>query len=262
MLPLARDLAALLSTRYLGRTIRSYDAVGSTNTEAAAWAAEGAPEGSLVLAEFQQAGRGRHGRRWQASPGQNLTFSLVLRPALPPERLGLITLAAGVAVAETVEEVVAPHEVAIKWPNDILIDGRKCCGMLLESSLAGPRATVVLGIGLNVNQQEFPRSLAERATSLALAAGRLVPRAPLLADLLARLEHDYDALGTEAEAGLRRAYEARLHGRGERMTLYPTAEASPVRGVLLGVSGSGALRLRTDAGLQTFYAGEVTTRER
>lgn len=261
MLPLAHDLAALLRTRRFGRTLRSYEAVGSTNTEAMAWAAEGAPEGSLVVADFQQAGRGRLGRGWQASAGQNLTFSLVLRPTLPPDQLGLITLAASVAVAEAVAAAVAPREVAIKWPNDVLIDGRKCCGMLLESSLAGPRATVVLGIGLNVNQQDFPPALAERATSLALAAGQPVPRAPLLADLLARLEQCYDALGTEAVVALRQAYETRLHGRDLPTTLYRTAEAAPVHGVLLGISANGGLRLRTATGLQTFYAGEVTTRD-
>ena len=257
--PLAEALASLLRTRRFGRALRAYASVGSTNTEAAAWAAGGAPEGAVVLAELQTAGRGRMGRTWEARAGQNLTFSVVLRPPLPPERLGLLTLAASVAVAETVSAFTAPLEAGIKWPNDVLLEGRKCCGMLLESSFSGQKTpAVILGIGLNVNQDAFPPALADRATSMLLATGRQTPRAPLLAALLTRLEQVYDRLVHDGGAALRQAYEARLAGLGRPATLYLAGTQTPVRGVLAGITETGALRVETGDGLRLFHAGEVS----
>ncbi|WP_457653194.1 biotin--[acetyl-CoA-carboxylase] ligase [Rhodocaloribacter sp.] len=257
---LAEALAPLLRTRRFGRALRAYATVGSTNTEAAAWAAGGAPEGAVVLAELQTAGRGRMGRTWEARAGQNLTFSVVLRPPLPPERFGLLTLAASVAVAEAISAFTAPLEAGIKWPNDVLLEGRKCCGMLLESSFSGQKraAAVILGIGLNVNQDAFPPTLADRATSMLLATGRRTPRAPLLAALLARLEHVYDRLVHDGGAALRQAYEARLAGLGRPATLYLAETRAPVRGVLAGITATGALRVETGDGPRLFHAGEVS----
>lgn len=258
-LPLAREVQPLLRTRRFGQTLRGYLSVDSTNTAAMRWADDGAPEGSVVIAEYQTAGRGRHGRSWQADAGRNLTFSVVLRPALPPPRLNLITLAASIALAEAVEAVTAPLTTSIKWPNDVLLEGCKCCGMLLESTLAGPaKATVVLGIGLNVNQSNFPAVLEDQATSLLLQTGRRTPRAPLLADLLGRLERYYDMLGAD-EAEIRRSYEAHLHGLGHPTTLRQAGHERPITGLILGIADTGALRLHTDNGPRTFHAGEVTT---
>lgn len=264
--PLVTDLP-LLATRRFGRPLRGYARVTSTNTLAATWAAEdapsGAPEGSVVLAEFQTAGRGRLGRLWEATAGLNLMFSLVLRPRLPVERLGLITLAAGVAVAEVLAEVAAPLRPAIKWPNDILLEGQKCCGMLLEAAMqagtAARPASVILGIGLNVNQDTFPPALAHTATSLLLATGRPVPRAPLLARLLEALETRYDSLFEDDGAAVRAAYADRMAGLHRPAALRLTGTDRFIRGTVAGISASGALLLRTDAGLQAFHAGEVTT---
>ncbi len=259
-LPLARDLAGLLRTERFGRALRGYRSVGSTNTVATAWAAAGAPEGAVVVAEYQTAGRGRQGRAWQADAGHNLTFSVILRPSLPAASLGLVAVAAGVAVAEAVEAFAAPLRAAIKWPNDVLLEGRKCCGMLLESTLGGGTgATVVLGIGLNVNQRAFAPPLEAQATSLLLEAGRPLPLAPLLADLLLRLERHYASLDADGGDAARRAYEARLHGLGRETTLRFTGRQERVGGVLLGITDTGALRLRTADGPRTFHAGEVTS---
>ncbi|MDX1531042.1 MAG: biotin--[acetyl-CoA-carboxylase] ligase, partial [Rhodothermales bacterium] len=189
MLPLLADLQPLLRTCRFGRPARGFRSLPSTNAEALTWAADGAAEGALVVAEAQTAGRGRLGRTWEAAPGRNLLVSLVLRPALPPERLGLVPLAAGLAVAEAVEAAVPPLCPRLKWPNDLLLGGRKACGVLLEGRTGGRApSAVALGIGLNVNQTAFPDALAERATSLHLEAGRPVERAALLAALLERLE--------------------------------------------------------------------------
>ena len=257
------ELTPLLRTKRFGRSIRGYRQITSTNTAAMHWASEGAPDGSLVVADEQIAGKGRMGRSWVADAGKNLTFTLVLRPDLPPHRLGLVTLTAGTAVASFLQSFLPAVDVRIKWPNDVLLEGRKCCGMLLESSLGqsgGDRVeAVVLGIGLNVNQDTFPPDMNVPPTSLLLAAGRPFPRAPLLASLLSELEVYYDRLLEGDEAGIRSEYTSMLDRFGERITLRHTQGGEVVTGVLLGIADDGALLLETDNGVRTFYAGDVTT---
>ena len=258
--PLAEALAPLLRTTRFGRPLRWLPETGSTNADAAAWAAEGAPEGAVVVTEHQTAGRGRHGRPWADAPGLGLLFSVVLRPSLPVERLGLVPLAAGVAAAEAAAPWVAPAEPRLKWPNDLLLGGRKAAGLLVEGHLTpGARPTLVLGLGLNVNQHDFPTGLDGRATSLALAAGRPLPRAPLLADLLLALERRYDALLRGDAAEVCAAFEARMAGLGARASVAFTGDGrTRLDGTILGVASTGALRLGTSEGVRHLVAGEVT----
>lgn len=260
-LSLASDIEEQLATDRFGRALHAFEEVDSTNTEAAEWATEGAPEGAVVLTEYQRTGRGRHGRTWSADKGQNLLFSVVLRPELDPDRLGLITVAAAVAVAETVENFVHPHQAAIEWPNDVLLEDRKTCGILLESSISTPDAdtVVVLGIGLNVNQTEFPEALTGTATSLRLTAGRAIPRPPVLRRLLRALESRYDAIQRDGADAVRAAFHDRLTSLGDSITLRFTGTDRSVTGVVQGISEDGALCLRTEAGERTMHAGEVTT---
>ncbi len=263
-LPLLADLHPLLRTARFGRTVRGFGATGSTNAEAVRWGERGAPEGALVVAEHQTAGRGRLGRAWADARGQNLLLSLVLRPApeaLRVERLGLIPLMAGVAVAEAVAPFVAPVEPALKWPNDVLLEGRKTAGLLLETRLGGV-PLVVLGVGLNVNQVDFPPPLADRATSLRLATGRTVPRADLLARLLARLEARYDELLRDGGAATRGAFTQRMVGLGERAAVGPAGGGAERVGTLEGIGADGALLLQAGGGLRRLHAGEVTLRGR
>ena len=261
-LALAETVRDQLETDRFGRTMRGYETVGSTNTAAAEWARDGAPEGSVVVTEYQSAGRGRHGRAWTAKKGQNLMFSVVLRPALAADRLGLITVAASVAVAEAIDAFVSPHRAALKWPNDVLLEGRKTCGMLLESSLSGRQEAevVVLGVGLNVNQTTFPDTLADTATSLRLTAGRAVPRAPLFARLLRRLEVRYDAVQAEGGGAVRTAFHDRLTSLGERATFRVADDEAPITGIVRGITDAGALRLDTPDGPQVVHAGDATGR--
>jgi BirA family biotin operon repressor/biotin-[acetyl-CoA-carboxylase] ligase len=259
MIPLLEDLHAALGDSRFGRPARGFDACPSTNAEAMAWARAGAPEGAIIVAEHQTAGRGRLGRAWNDAPGQSLLLSVVLRPELPTHRLGLMTLAGGVAVAEAIAECTAPIEPRIKWPNDVLLGGRKCCGMLLESSL-GSDLFVVLGIGLNVNQTEFPPPLAERATSLRMETGCLILRAALLRRLLARLEYWTESLAQDDGASVREAFVARMIGRGEHVTVRLTDDGPPVEGVIEGVDDAGALRFRIGDTVRALHAGEVTFR--
>jgi BirA family biotin operon repressor/biotin-[acetyl-CoA-carboxylase] ligase len=257
---LATRLRDHLPTDRFGHALRCADEVDSTNERAAAWAADGAPDGAVVCADHQTDGRGRHGRTWTDTKGQNLLFSVVLRPQMPSGRLGLLPVAASVAVAETVDAFVSPHRAALKWPNDVLLGGRKACGMLLESSLATPQRStvVVLGVGLNVNQTDFPDALADTATSLRLVLGRPVPRAPLLARLLAALEHRSDAVQQGRAATVRRAYEERLVSLHKPTTLHVPSAGRSLSGTVQGITDTGALRLDTPDGPATVHAGEAT----
>ena len=261
-LSLVTDVQDRLSTDRFGHAMRGFEEVGSTNERAATWANEGAPEGGVVVTEYQTTGRGRHGRPWTADKGQNLLFSIVLRPPLSPDRLGLITVAAGVAVAETIDAFVSPHRTAIEWPNDVLLEGRKTCGILLESSLAPPAtdSIVVLGVGLNVNQTDFPAPLADTATSLRLTTGRPVPRAELLARLLTALEDRYDAVQSGKAETIRGTFEKRLTSLHEQTTLRIPETERTLSGTVEGITETGALRLRTANGPTTVHAGDVTTR--
>lgn len=261
-LPLLNEVQDRLSTDCFGQVMRGFEEVGSTNERATQWAAEGAPEGAVVLAEYQTTGRGRHGRPWTANKGQNLLFSVVLRPEMDLDRLSLVTVAAGVAVAETIDAFVHPHRAAIEWPNDVLLEDRKTCGILLESSLSPPNddTIVVLGVGLNVNQTDFPDNLADTATSLRLTTGRPVPRAALLGRLLDALERRYEAVQSSEAAAIRTAFEERLASLHEQTSLRVPDTDRTLSGTVEGITETGALRLRTTEGTTTVHAGDVTTR--
>lgn len=247
---------------YIGKEIRAYDAVTSTNDLALEWAAAGAPNGAVVYAEFQTKGKGRMGRAWSAHSGLNLTFSVVLRPVLTADRWNLITIAACVAAAEAIDSFTAPVCTQIKWPNDILIDDRKCCGMLLESAGAGQALpasrAVILGIGVNVNEDTFPADIEHRATSLLMATGRPIHRAHLLAAVFDRLEQALDRLEGDA-AAVRKRYIRRMYNLNAPAELRFAHGSGFVQGIVAGLGETGGLLLATDDEVRTFHAGEVTT---
>ena len=245
-----------MPVRPLGHPARHLDAVGSTMAEAAAWAEGGAPHGAVVVAEHQRAGRGRWGRTWADEPGQSLMLSVVLRPALDGGGGGLVPLAAGLALAEALDAFGVA--ASVKWPNDVRQGGRKLAGVLAEASWAGRRPTVVLGVGLNVEQATFPPSLAEVATSVRLVTGRPVERLAPLAPFLGRLARRL----ADAEAHAARLVadvEGRMEGRGEDVAVaFPGTDRAPVEGRVVGLDATGALRLETDGGERVVHAGEVT----
>lgn len=252
---LLADLGPLLQGP-LGRARRGFDAVDSTNRVAAEWAAEGAPHGALVVTDHQTAGQGRHGRAWTDTPGHNVLVSVVLRPSLRSDRLGLIALAGGLAIAEAAEAFTAPVAPSLKWPNDVLLEGRKTAGVLAQSVPAA-RPVVVLGMGTNVNQTDFPPEVAHRATSLRLVAGQTVPRAAFLARLLVRLEAHLAALEQGDHTAFRGGVEARLSGLGAPVRVHgPDGEA--LEGTARGLAPDGGLRVETLQGVHTVHAGDVT----
>ena len=235
-----------------GAIVHALGEVDSTQAVARALADDRAPEGTVVTAEHQRAGRGRGGRAWLDRPGEALLCSVVLRPAIDAAEVPQLALLAAVALAEAVEALtgLAP---GIKWPNDLVVDGRKLAGILAEAGTDGHTvARVILGIGVNVSQRAFPIALAERATSLALATGREVGRPALLEGLLARLEHWYDIY-------LDRGFKP-VHAEWCRrtVTLGRPVMAGGVEGTAVGLDHDGALLVR-DAAHRTHrvVAGEV-----
>jgi BirA family transcriptional regulator, biotin operon repressor / biotin---[acetyl-CoA-carboxylase] ligase len=232
----------------------------STMQRAAELAQAGAPEGAIVLADHQTAGRGRLGRVWVAPPGTSLMLSVVLRPPLPPGRAWGVASAAGVALAEAAEALVgAGVHVALKWPNDLLVgtasDRRKAAGLLAESHAGG---VVLLGMGVNVSQAptDFPPELRAAATSLAAAAGTPVDRGELLAGWAPRFVAAYQDLLAGGQ-GLLAAWRARRATIGRDVRI-DRVQAPPLVGRAVDVDAGGALVLRLhDGRMATVAAGDV-----
>ncbi|HET6332679.1 MAG TPA: biotin--[acetyl-CoA-carboxylase] ligase [Polyangiales bacterium] len=244
-----------LQTQRYGRSLRALDVTGSTNDDARADAASGAASGHVVLADMQSSGRGSNGRAWSSPRGQDLFFSIVDRPAVSLPQLPPLTLAVGLGVAEAVESVVGtPGACQVKWPNDVWLNGKKCAGILVETSALGSTVeSVVIGIGLNVNRLEFDEELRDIATSLRATSSERPPfdRPLVLAKVLFAVEHQVDRFVAEGPASIVQALEPRLAMIGER------AVCGEIEGVVTGVSSSGALLMRTERGVVEVHAGRL-----
>lgn len=240
----AERVQAGLTTLRLGYPTQYIIQTGSTNDLARKRAQDGAPEGLLILTEEQTAGRGRRGHIWQAPLGSSLLCSLLLRPTfLPPERAFLLTALASLAISEAVIQVTG-LEVTIKWPNDLLLGGRKFCGILVDlEGQPGRLEWAVLGWGLNVNV-DFggDRELAEQATSLAVVLGRPLARLPLLWACLERLETRYEALRAGQAEDIWATWRERLSTLGQPVEVV-TAEGR-FKGRALDVTAEGTLLVR------------------
>jgi BirA family transcriptional regulator, biotin operon repressor / biotin---[acetyl-CoA-carboxylase] ligase len=235
--------------------------VPTTMARAAELAASGAPEGATVLAEEQTEGRGRLGRAWVAPPGSSLLLSVVLRPPLHREAVWLTVAAAGVALAEAVDAVSpAAGPAGLKWPNDLELHGRKAAGLLAEAHLAGDRlAAVLLGMGVNVAQTaaDLPPEVADRATSVGLAAGAPVDRAELLAAWAGRFLAGYQTLCAGRPGAVLAAYRERLATVGRRVRA-DRIGADPVVGTAVDLTPTGGLVVQTTGGARVeVLAGDV-----
>ena len=254
----ARDVGVVngraADERLIGHTIHALDEVDSTQAEIARLAAAGAPEGTVVTARHQRAGRGRRGREWWDGAGDSLLVSVLLRPSLPVAEAPPLTFLGALAVAVAVEaEGVAP---GIRWPNDVLVDGRKLAGVLAEAATTaeGRLDRVVLGIGINVGQGSFPPELADRAVSLRILTGRRHDVGRVRDRLLGALDAGYRELRARGGAGLRAAWRRRSVTLGARVR---TADGR--EGVAEDVDEAGALIVRTEDGRRLrVTAGEIT----
>jgi BirA family transcriptional regulator, biotin operon repressor / biotin---[acetyl-CoA-carboxylase] ligase len=245
----------------LASTVLFFDTIGSTNDEAARHPPAPSPEGLVVVADEQTAGRGRRGHTWFSPSGSGLYVSVVLAPATatsdPARATTLLTLAAGVALAEGIEQA-AGLRVDLTWPNDLLVCRRKLAGILAESSgSVGDRSdTVVVGYGINVRPTAFPPELRDRATSLESELGRAVDRHHVLAETLAALSRRYEDLLAGRFDAILDAWRRLAPGAsGARVTW--TSNAGESSGVTAGIDDLGALLVRVDDRIERIVSGEV-----
>jgi BirA family transcriptional regulator, biotin operon repressor / biotin---[acetyl-CoA-carboxylase] ligase len=261
-------LRPLLRGTIFDQHVHHFYKIGSTNTAAMAAAAEGAPEGSVFLAEEQTAGRGRGANSWQSPQSTGIYCSVILRPALPPSEVLVLSLAAGLAVQSAIHQVDSRVTADLKWPNDLLIannvvnhnDSKKVCGILTEMNAEATRVRyIVVGVGINVNQASFPKDLP--ATSLRLVTGSEWSRVELAAALLKSLHREYRHLLEEADAResiLRRFAENSSWVQDKAVRIEENGAA--FEGTTEGLDPRGFLQVRTAKGLQTVLSGTVRER--
>lgn len=254
------ELATMLDTDWLGKRLAYYDETDSTNVQARKLAESGAPHGTLVAADCQTAGKGRRGRSWFSPKGTGIWMSILLRPAFSPVCASMLTLVAGMAVARGIEEACGLHPL-IKWPNDLVIDGKKICGILTEMSTEDEEIRyVVIGIGINVNNEEFPPEIRDKATSLRLELGRSVRRSPVIAETARAFEEYYGIFCRSCDmSGLRQMYDGLLVNRGRQVCVLDPKGS--YEGQALGIDDQGSLLVeREDGRVSHVISGEVSVR--
>lgn len=254
------ELSLRIQTRWMGQKLCLLDEVDSTNTRAKAEAANGAGEGLVVLAECQTSGRGRRGRVWKSPSGDNIYMSILLKPDVEPETAPMLTLLAACGMARAVS-ALGEEQPWIKWPNDLVIDGKKICGILTEMGVKNRKPSyVIVGIGVNCNLMVFPEDLASKATSLKLEYGHEVCREEIVARFLNEFENLYEKfLKTRSLEFVRDEYEAILVNKGQKVcVLEPGKEWT---GTADGITKSGELLVRKDSGeICKVSSGEVSVR--
>jgi BirA family biotin operon repressor/biotin-[acetyl-CoA-carboxylase] ligase len=258
----AEEIQLDLETSWLAKEIHYFETLDSTNHAALDLARSGSGHGTTVVADQQTAGRGRLRRAFFSPPATNLYTSIVLRPTIHTAEAPSWILAAAVSVAETIEQTLGkPGEVAIKWPNDVLLGGLKTSGILMELGAEATRVDfLVLGIGvnLNVDRNLFPDEFRNRATSLASHSGRRVDRLAFARRLYVNLEETLDVCADRGFDGVRARFEALFQMRGQQVSVLEL-DGSELRGTALGIDDDGALRVQLETGDVTrVIAGDVT----
>ncbi|HID56652.1 TPA: biotin--[acetyl-CoA-carboxylase] ligase [Candidatus Poribacteria bacterium] len=230
---------------------------GSTNDDAIRLARAGAPEGTLILADYQTDGRGRFGRRWVAAPKTSVLMSLILRPAIPMERMGLLNLAASVSVAMAISKEIG-MDATIKWPNDVLVKRRKVAGILLETGLdlnGNPFSALGIGINVNVPADDFPLDLRSKATSLSELAGRYLDRFELIDLFLSEFEPRYREINSGEWSALLSEYRRLSWTLGKWVRL--TVDGHRIDGLALDIGDHGELLVRLpDGRFERAFSGE------
>jgi BirA family biotin operon repressor/biotin-[acetyl-CoA-carboxylase] ligase len=257
------EINPILKTKWIGRTIHHFQTLDSTNSKAYQLALNGAKEGEVVISESQEKGRGRLGRQWFSPPFLNLYISVILRPKISPHQASLITLMAAVATAEAIQKF-SGFLPLIKWPNDILLRGRKAAGLLNEIHSEMDRIHfVILGVGVNLNMDEkmFSKEIRAVATSLKIEIGRTVSRKAFLQFFLQELEKWYSIFLEEGGAVILKAWRDRAHIKGRQVKV--TSFGETVAGIAIDVDSDGALILETEDGKQKrVVAGDIEYKEK
>lgn len=255
------EIASRLKTFRMGKKICYFSTIDSTNQYARRIGEEGAADGTLVIADEQTAGKGRSGRHWVTPPKSAIAFTLLLRPTLPPASISMVTLVMGLAVSDAIRQLYG-LPVGIKWPNDVVIDGKKICGILTEMSAEMDGVHyIVIGVGINANLTSFPDEIRDVATSVQLQLGRAVDRAEIIVKVMEIFEKYYGMF--EQDGDLRRLqeiYDGELLNLNERVrVLDPKGEYT---GTALGIDEQGQLLVKRDGDGQTVrvWSGEVSVR--
>lgn len=253
------ELESIRNTTWAGQEIYYYDVTDSTNIRAKELAEEGHPGGTLVVADRQEAGRGRRGRSWDSPPGTGIFMSLLLKPEMNPNHASMLTLVAAMAVARAISKC-AGTEALIKWPNDIVIGGKKICGILTEMSAQFDFINhIVIGIGINVHNEHFPEEIAETAGSILLQTGKRIRRAELIEQILEQFEHYYAIfMETEDLSGLVKEYNSILVNMNKSVRVLDPKE--PFEGKAMGITKKGELIVDTWESRKMVSSGEVSVR--
>ena len=253
------ELESIRNTTWAGQEIYYYDVTDSTNIRAKELAEEGHPGGTLVVADRQEAGRGRRGRSWDSPPGTGIFMTLLLKPEMNPNHASMLTLVAAMAVARAISKC-ANTEALIKWPNDIVIGGKKICGILTEMSAQFDFINhIVIGIGINVHNEHFPEEIAETAGSIFLQTGKRIRRAELIEQILEQFEHYYAIfMETEDLSGLVKEYNSILVNMNKSVRVLDPKE--PFEGKAMGITKKGELIVDTWESRKMVSSGEVSVR--
>lgn len=252
------ELASLLSGTAENWEIHYLETVDSTNSWARQEARQGARDGGIYLTDYQSAGRGRRGRAWEVPAGTSVMFSILLKPDTAPENLSMLTLVMGLSVAQGIS-LETGLETGIKWPNDVVVNGKKICGILTELDTVS--GSVIIGTGININMTSFPEELREKATSIAAETGRSWSREQTAGRVIAAFAENYRIFNRTGDMiGLKESYQKILVNRGNKVrVLDPRA---PFTGTALGIDDRGELLVkREDTGsVETVFSGEVSVR--
>ena len=248
-----------IHTKWAGKTVHFAKETDSTNEWCKRMSKEGAEHGTLAVAEFQSAGKGRLGRRWTAPEGSSVMMSILLRPEFEPQYASMLTLVMGLSVAQTVKELDV--EVSIKWPNDVVVSRKKICGILTEMGLEnGKIREVIIGIGINVNLEEIQDDLKDKATSLYLETGKKYDRNRVIGLIMEKFEKNYEKFVKTCDLSLMLDdYNAMLANRSQPVHILD--KLNPYEGIAIGIDREGELLVKVaDGAIRKVCSGEVSVR--
>ena len=254
------EIKSLMHTDWVAKEVLYFDTIDSTNTKAQELAEKGYPSGTLVVADKQESGKGRRGRSWVSPSGTGIFMTLMIKPDINPNNASMLTLVAALAVAKAITSVTG-EEALIKWPNDIVVNGKKVCGILTEMNAQFDYINhIVVGIGINVHNESFPEEISQMASSLMIeAGGKRFHRAQIIAETMSYFEQYYDTfLKTQDLSALVREYDELLVNRNKSVRVLDPKE--PFDGKAMGITPKGELIVDTWESRKLVSSGEVSVR--
>ena len=254
------EIKSLMHTEWVAKEVLYFDTIDSTNTKAQELAEKGYPSGTLVVADKQESGKGRRGRSWVSPSGTGIFMTLMIKPDINPNNASMLTLVAALAVAKAITSVTG-EEAMIKWPNDIVVNGKKVCGILTEMNAQFDYINnIVVGVGINVHNESFPEEISQMASSLMIeAGGKRFHRAQIIAETMSYFEQYYDTfLKTQDLSALVREYDELLVNRNKSVRVLDPKE--PFDGKAMGITPKGELIVETWESRKLVSSGEVSVR--